>query len=186
MKTVFVAGFDAKRAIDQIRHLLPAGAETISLDALCLPAPLVTNPKRYLDPLNFATNFVFFREQNGISTRLVSANYWSGYGSRTLKLWLLLFDANGAPLAEWTEEVAPSAAAIVIDSAAIRARFKLPEFTGQLFVHAIGAQGHDVVKYALDIYGGNASEHAFSARMTPIPGRRISMPACRRPMPMRR
>jgi hypothetical protein len=29
----------------------------------------------------------------------------------------------------------------------------LPEFTGQLFVHAIGVAGHDIVKYALDTYG---------------------------------
>ncbi len=161
-KTVFVAGFDAERAVAHIRHLLPAGAATISLDALRLPDALVTNPKRYLDPLNFATNFVFFREQNGFSTRLVSANYWAGYGSQSLKLWLLLLDASGAPLAEWTEDVPPGATAIVIDSPAVRARFKLPEFTGQLFVHAVGAQGHDVVKYALDTYGSNAHERAFS------------------------
>ena len=40
-----------------------------------------------------------------------------------------------------------------IDSAAVRARFGLPEFAGQLFIHAIGVAGHDVVKYALDTYG---------------------------------
>src|SRR5215469_12689193 len=44
-------------------------------------------------------------------------------------------------------------AGIVIDSTEVRARFGLPEFTGQLFLHAIGAVGHDVVKYALDTYG---------------------------------
>jgi hypothetical protein len=161
-RTVFVAGFDSERAIAHIRHLLPKGSAIESLDALRLPEALVTNPKRYLDPLNFATNFVFFREQDGLSTRLVTANYWAGYGSQALKLWLLLFDASGAPLAEWTEDVAPGAAAIVIDSSAVRRRFALPEFTGQLFVHAIGATGHDVVKYALDTYGGNSSERAFS------------------------
>ena len=31
--------------------------------------------------------------------------------------------------------------------------FDLPEFTGQLFVHAIGVAGHDIVKYALETYG---------------------------------
>ena len=35
----------------------------------------------------------------------------------------------------------------------MRARFGLPDFTGQLFLHAIGAAGHDVVKYALDTFG---------------------------------
>lgn len=161
-RIVFVAGFDAERATAHIRHLLPAGATVLSLDALRLPESIVPRGKRYLDPLNFATNFVFFREQNGLSTRLVTANYWSGYGTSALKLWLLLFDASGQSLAEWTEEVVPGASSIVIDSKAVRQRFALPEFTGQLFVHAIGAQGHDVVKYALDTYGSGASEHAFS------------------------
>ena len=44
---------------------------------------------------------------------------------------------------------------IAIDSREVRARFDLPEFTGQLFMHAIGAAGHDVVKYALDTYGND-------------------------------
>jgi hypothetical protein len=161
-RIIFVAGFDAERAIAHIRHLLPAGATVLSLDALRLPESIVPRGRRYLDPLNFATNFVFFREQNGLSTRLVTANYWSGYGSGALKLWLRLFDAGGKSIAEWTEDIAPDAAAITIDSKAVRQRFALPEFTGQLFVHAIGAQGHDVVKYALDTYGGNNSERAFS------------------------
>ncbi|HEX3971363.1 MAG TPA: hypothetical protein VHX19_08565, partial [Stellaceae bacterium] len=89
-------------------------------------------------------------------------NYWSGYGSTALKLWLLLFDANGKTIAEWTEDVAPGATSIVIDSRAVRQRFNLPEFTGQVFVHAIGAHGHDVVKYALDTYGTGPQERAFS------------------------
>ena len=161
-RIVFVVGFDAERAIGQLGHLLPPGASVISLDALRLPEAIVPRGKRYLDPLNFATNFVFFREQNGLSTRLTTANYWSGYGASALKLWLLLHDASGKAIAEWTEEVAPGASAIVIDSRAVRQRFTLPEFTGQLFVHAIGAQGHDVVKYALDTYGGNEVERAFS------------------------
>jgi hypothetical protein len=161
-RIVFVAGFDAERAIAHIRHLLPAGATIESLGALRLPEAIVPRGRRYLDPLNFATNFVFFREQHGFSTRLVTANYWSGYGAGALELWLRLFDASGKTLAEWTEEVAAGAAAIVIDSGDVRRRFALPEFTGQLFVHAIGAQGHDVVKYALDIYGGSDAERAFS------------------------
>jgi len=161
-RIVFVAGFDAERAIAHIQHLLPPGATVLSLDALRLPEHIVPPGRRYLDPLNFATNFVFFREQNGLSTRLVTANYWSSYGTSALKLWLLLFDASGKTIAEWTEEVAPGATAIVIDSKAVRQRFTLPEFTGQLFVHAIGAQGHDVVKYALDTFGGAAQERALS------------------------
>jgi hypothetical protein len=40
----------------------------------------------------------------------------------------------------------------VIDSQLVRRRFNLGAFTGQLFVHAVGVAGHDVVKYALDTY----------------------------------
>ena len=43
--------------------------------------------------------------------------------------------------------------AIAIDSRDVRERFGLGEFTGQLFVHAVGRAGHDVVKYALDVFG---------------------------------
>jgi hypothetical protein len=47
----------------------------------------------------------------------------------------------------------------------VRARFDLAPFTGQLLVHAIGAAGHDVVKYALDTYSsddGGASDNGAS------------------------
>src|SRR5690348_15913168 len=55
---VFVAAFEAERAIGHVRYLLPAGAEAISLDAIRLPEAMLANKRRYLDPLNFATNFV--------------------------------------------------------------------------------------------------------------------------------
>ncbi|HEX3347677.1 MAG TPA: hypothetical protein VHS58_06200 [Acetobacteraceae bacterium] len=151
--TVLVAAFDAERIVARIRHLVPNGAEIATLDAGRIPAAMLTNKRRYLDRLNFATNYAFFREENGLSTRLVTANYWAGYGAREVRLWLRLFDAAGRTLAEWEETVPPGAGGIAIDSADVRARFGLPEFTGQLFVHAIGAAGHDVVKYALDTYG---------------------------------
>ncbi|MBV9812938.1 MAG: hypothetical protein JO326_09300, partial [Acetobacteraceae bacterium] len=154
-RAVLVAAFDAARIVARIRHLLPAGAEVFTLDAARIPDALLTNPRRYLDRLNFATNYAFFREENGLSTRLVTASYWSGYGAREVRLWLRLFDAAGVPLASWEEAVPPGPAGIAIDSAEVRARFGLREFTGQLFVHAIGAAGHDVVKYALDTYGAD-------------------------------
>jgi hypothetical protein len=157
-RRVLVAGFDAGRAVGHIRHLLPPGAEVATLDEIRLPDELLTNRRRYLDPVNFATNFVFFRDQAGLHTRLVTANYWAGYGASSLTLWLLLFDAEGKVLAEWREPVAGGSASIILDSRAIRARFTLPEFTGQLFLHAIGAVGQDVVKYALDTFGDSASE----------------------------
>ncbi|HLB97135.1 MAG TPA: hypothetical protein VJK90_05700, partial [Acetobacteraceae bacterium] len=73
--TVLVAAFDASRTAARIKTLLPAGAATLTLDEVRLPPELLTNHSRYLDRLNFATNFVFFRDEDGLSTRLVSANY---------------------------------------------------------------------------------------------------------------
>ncbi len=151
--SVLVCAFDAARVVDRLRHLLPPGAVVQTLDTARLPDAMLTNPKRYLDKLNFATNFALFREADGLSTRLVTANYWKGYGATAVRLWLRLYDAAGATLAEWEQAVPTGAGGVVIDSAEVRARFALPEFTGQLFIHAIGAAGHDVVKYALDTYG---------------------------------
>jgi hypothetical protein len=162
-RTVLIAAFDASRAASRIAHLLPKGAELVSLDAAKLPDRLLTNRARYLDKLNFATNFAFFRDADGLSTRLVSANYWSGYGGGAIRLWLRLFDAAGAALATWEQEVAPGPCGFSIDSRRVRERFDLPQFTGQLFVHAIGAAGHDVVKYALDTY---ASDNGASLSCT--------------------
>ena len=68
----------------------------LTLDEARLPAELLTNRARYLDKLNFATNFVFFREADGLSTRLVTANYWASYGAAAVRLWLRLFDEDGA------------------------------------------------------------------------------------------
>jgi hypothetical protein len=152
-RSVLIAAFDAERIAARIARFAPAGAAIFSLDEARLPAAMLTNSRRYLDPLNFATNFAFFREETGLSTRLVSGNYWSGYGAGAVRLWLRLYDRDGRALATWEEPVVPGPGGILIDSAAVRARFDLAEFTGQLFIHAIGAAGHDVVKYALDTYG---------------------------------
>ena len=151
--SVLIAAFDAGRIAARVQPLLPEGATLVTLDEIKLPERLLANPRRYLDRVNFATNFAFFREQGGLSTRLVTANYWAGYGAPSVRLWLRLFDAAGSVLADWEQEVPAGPGGIVIDSAQVRARFGLPEFAGQLFVHAIGAAGHDVVKYALDTFG---------------------------------
>ena len=154
---LFVAGFDADKLIQQIRHLIPAGMATGSLDAMRIPDALLTNRKNYLAPINFATNFAFFREAKGHHTRIVTANYWSAYGASEPKAWCMLFDEAGKPIAEWTDPLPPANGTIAIDSAAIKKRFSLPDFTGQLFIHIVGAAGHEVVKYALDTYGDSAT-----------------------------
>lgn len=152
-RAVFIAAFDAERLIAQVRPYLPEDAEVFSLDAMRIPADRLTNSRSYLDALNFVTNFAFFRDAGGLHTRLVTANYWSGYGAGAVTCWMTLFAGDGAVLAEWREIHGPSAGAITLDSREIRERFRLPEFSGQLFLHVVGAAGHDIVKYALDTFG---------------------------------
>jgi len=152
-RTLLVVAFDAEKMVAHIRHLIPEGVEVVTLDGLKLPDRLLTETRNYLSPLNFATNFAFFRDAGGHHTRVVTANYWSGYGAKMPRLWLCLFDLQGRVLVEWQEDLPGAAATVVIDSAEVRRRFDLPDFEGQLFIHVVGAAGHDVVKYALDTYG---------------------------------
>lgn len=156
-KAILVSAFDAEKLVAQVRHLMPANTPWFSLDALRLPDEMLSDKRNYLANLNFATNFAFFRDGKGHHTRLVTANYWSAYGSKNPHLWCVLLDLQGKKLAEWNEALPEANASVVVDSTEIRKRFKLPEFTGQLFLHVVGAAGHDVVKYALDTYGDDRS-----------------------------
>jgi hypothetical protein len=151
--SLFITAFDSARLADQIKHLMVPGLDVYSLDALRLPEDMISDRARYLAPVNFATNFVFFRDGQGHHTRLVTANYWGAYGAKDVRFWCRLYAGDGRLLAEWKDRAGPANSTFVLDSKEIRARFNLPDFTGQLFVHAIGIQGHDVVKYALDTYG---------------------------------
>jgi hypothetical protein len=153
-RTVLVAGFDAGRVVALLRGFLPESMTVLSLDEARLPESHLTNTKRYLDPLNFAMNYAFFRDEDGLSTRLVTANYWSGYGATKVRFWLRLFDGAGQVITEWEEAAPTGPASVAFDTREIRARFGLGPFTGQLFIHVIGVAGHDVVKYALDTIGG--------------------------------
>lgn len=161
--TVLIAAFDAGRLAARIQPLLPAGVTVLSLDEVKLPVEMITNPKRYLDAVNFATNFVFFRDDDHFATRLTTANYWAGYGAKAVAFFHRLFDDAGMVLAEWETAAPPKAGGFIIDSREIRARFNLAPFTGQLFIHAVGVAGHDVVKYALDTY---ASDNGASLSCT--------------------
>ncbi|MEO3434403.1 hypothetical protein [Inquilinus sp. CAU 1745] len=153
-RTIFVVAFDADRLTAQIRHLIPEGTEVVTLDAMRLPDEMLTNRRAYLVPLNFATNFAFFRDGDGHHSRVVTANYWSMYGAKDPKAWLCLFDEAGSVVGTWTEELPGPAGTVVFDSAEIAAKLGLDRpVTGQMFVHIIGAAGHDIVKYALDTYG---------------------------------
>ncbi len=154
--TLLVASFDAGKLAQRIRMLVPGGMAVATLDEARLPPAMLTNPRRYLDTLNFATNYAFFRDADGLSTRLVTANYWARYGAAAVRLWLRLFGEDGAVLAEWEQPLPAGVGGVAIDSAEVRARFGLPAFRGQLFLHAIGVAGHDVIKYALDTYGAGS------------------------------
>jgi len=115
----------------------------------------LTNTRNYLDPLNFATNFVLFREEGGHHSRLVTANYWAGYTKKNVGVWCCLFDHNGKTLAQLNEDLGNTVSTITFDSREIAKRLELSSFTGSLFVHFIGVTAHDIVKYALDNYGDN-------------------------------
>jgi hypothetical protein len=156
-RTLFVACFDAQKPTDQIRHMLPAQVPLLNLDTLRLPREMQTNQQNYLANINFATNLAFFRDKDGHHTRTVTANYWSTYGAKDPRAFCYLMDEQGQKLAEWTDPLPAANATIAFDSAEIRKRFKLPDFTGQLFIHILSAAGHDIVKYALDTYGDDKS-----------------------------
>jgi hypothetical protein len=152
-KTVLVAAFDAEPLVAQVRSWLPKDATLRTLDSLRIPDALVTDKKRYLSTYNFVTNLVLFVDGPARHTRMVSANYWAGYGAKGVRAWLRLFDRDGKELATWEEALPQGVASFVVDSRAVRERFGLGDFEGQLFVHMIDVTGHDVLKYALDFWG---------------------------------
>ncbi len=157
-KAILVAAFDAEKLVAQVRHLMPSNTPWFSFDAMRLPDEMITDKRNYLANINFATGFAFFRDQGGQHTRVVTANYWGAYGGKNAQMWCYLMDGQGQKIAEWKDPLPEANATITVDSAEIRARFKLPEFTGQLFMHVLGAAGHDVVKYALDTYGDDGED----------------------------
>ncbi|CAO3355083.1 hypothetical protein [Azospirillum palustre] len=156
-RTVFVVAFDSQRLEGHIAHLIPKQAGVVSLDAMRVPEDMLNDPGHYLSKFNWATNFAWFRDGDGHHTRVVSANYWPRYGAKGTRLWACLFDGEGRPIADWTEPMPPTDGTVVIDSRQVRERFNLSPFCGSLFLHIIGAAGHDVVKYALDTYGDDGT-----------------------------
>ncbi|MBP7252911.1 MAG: hypothetical protein KBA75_05435 [Alphaproteobacteria bacterium] len=156
-RSILIASFDSARIVDQTKHLFPANTPWYSFDGLRLPDAMLSDKQRYLSTLNFATNLAFFRDADGQHTRIVTANYWATYGGKEVSAWCNLFDSAGKTIATWTQPLPGANATVVIDSAEVRTRFNLPEFTGQLYIHIIGAAGHDIVKYALDTYGDDDS-----------------------------
>lgn len=155
-RAVLVAAFDADRLIAQLAPFLPQNCDLFSLDEMRIPAERLTNQRLYLDPLNFVTNFALFRDTASVQTMLETTNYWAGYGAAGITLWYTLFGGDGAVIAEWSHTPPPGPGVLAqAHSRWARDRFGLGDFEGQLFVHVSGAAGHDIVKYALDIYGAD-------------------------------
>lgn len=180
--TVLVLAFDAARIPGQIAHLVPKAARTVTLDAARLSDEYLTNTRRYLDPLNFATGFAFFRDRAGLSTRVATGDYWGGYGAtRPRRIFCRLFGSDGAVLGDWWQDLAASGTpTVAIDSREVRDRLGLGEFTGQLFLHVVGAAGHDIVKYAVDVLGTGRPDLSCTHDANPWPADRYAgLPAPR-------
>lgn len=146
---LFIAAFDAHFHLRSCEPFLPAGMSVISLDSLRLPDEMLSDRRSYLSPINFATNFCLFRADGERVSVMRTVEYWTRYGAKAPALWLMLFDADGGVLAQWTQALRPDQS-IRLHAGEIRERFALPKFTGSLFVHAIGIAGHDIMKYVLD------------------------------------
>jgi hypothetical protein len=149
---IFIADFDADRLLSRLGPYRPEIADVESFDALRLGDEFLTDTQNYLEPLNFVSDFLFFRDADGLHTSVSTINYWYDRGARGTRLWCRLFGADGAVLADWEQELLPGPSGIRLDSAEIRKRFGLGEFTGSLFVHVIRPAAHDTLKYAVDIY----------------------------------
>lgn len=186
--TVLIASFGGESLLGRIAALVPDGKAVMTLTPAKLPSHLITNPRRYLDPVNFAVNFAFFRDDDHFGTRLTTANYWSAYGARSVRLYLRLYGQEGDLLAEWQQAVPFDAGSVSIDSREVRTRFSLQPFVGQLFIHAVGAAGHDVLKYALETFAtdggpslsGTHDANAWPAERyaglpAPLPGERVTL-----------
>lgn len=157
-RVLLILSFDRDKVMSHVGHLVPPGCTVITLEPLKLPKEMVRNHFNYLDNLNFSANYCFFRDLGDRHTRLTTVNFWNRYGAKEMYLWLYLVDASGNPLAEWTQNLDATDHTISIDSQEVRQRFGLGDFTGQLFIHAVGAVGHDIIKYALDTYGDDPAD----------------------------
>ena len=161
-RLLFAPVFDEAEIMKTIGHLMPTGCQLLTLQSMRLPERLLTFPRDYLHPMNFVTNFAFFRDQDGSHTRITTSNYWGGYGARDVFLWCRLYDADGAVLVDFEQPLGAAGSAVIIDSAEMRAAHKLPAFCGQLFLSVINGAGHNILKYVIDTYsddGGISCTH---------------------------
>ncbi len=150
---LFIPVFESAPIVAQLQSIIPAGCEVLTLDTMQLAERFLADKRRYLNPINFATNLLFFRDDGTSHMRLVTANYWSAYGAKTPFVWGRLFDGDGNTLVDFEKRLGEANQLFELDSAALRQEFQLPDFCGQVFLHVVGAAGHDIVKYVADSYG---------------------------------
>jgi hypothetical protein len=151
--SLLILAFDAHKYRDQIKHLIPTNVKILTLDEIRIPDHMILIKDHYLNRLNWTTNFVWFKEKDGVHTRMVSANCWVKYGSKNIMAYFYLLDHSGKILSQWEEKINNKLAIFTLDSHDVKKRFKLQDFMGQIFVHIVGTLGHDIMKYALDTYG---------------------------------
>ena len=154
---LFIPAFDAARITAQIAHLIPPGCEMATLDEMRIPDRLLTDRRNYLNKLNFATNLLFFREEKGHHTRLVTANYWGAYGAKNTFAWCRLFDGGGGVLCDFEMPLGDANHTIILDSRDIKKKYNLPDFCGQVFFSIIHGAGHDIVKYVADTFSDDGA-----------------------------
>ncbi|MEM6574737.1 MAG: hypothetical protein AAF736_10730, partial [Pseudomonadota bacterium] len=138
----------------QLTHLNQLAASTtdeaFGLEALKLPPDWLTRPDRYLSPLNFVFDLALFNHGDRVTSRITTANYWARYGASGGALRCVALDADGMQLGTLDYPLTDPGQLIEITSQAIADTLGLPSFTGQLLMHAVGAAGHDVLKYVCD------------------------------------
>lgn len=168
--TLLVAAFDAARAEAQLKPLLPANYPVVTLDALRIPDDWLTNPKRYLDPLNFCINSVLWQHGGGRYTVLSTANYWGEYGNVTPRFWVAFFTDAGEMVRQGWLDLAPEkGAGVRLDSRDICEQFGITSFSGTLYLHVVGTAGHDILKYGLDFIGPQPEQLTATHDSNPWP-----------------
>ena len=157
---LFIPIFDSRHIVGQIRRIIPDNCRIVTLDDMRLPEKFLADTRYYLNPINFATNLLFFRDEPNAHTRLVTANYWGAYGAKEPFVWGRLFAGDGSVLTDFEKPLGVANETFILDSVAIRREFCLPDFCGQVFLHVARAAGHDIVKYVVDTYGDFNDDNA--------------------------
>ena len=139
----------------------------MTLDEMRIPEERLSDRRTYLTPLNFATNFAFFRDTDG--TEEGEAGTGHPHPARHGQLLGRLRGRKPAAALHPVRCRRHPAGGVGGGAGPAerhdrdrqrrrwRRRFGLGPFVGQLFLHAVSIRGHDIVKYALDTYGDDGA-----------------------------